>query len=56
MNPPKTITPRQAQTARLTKVLSSGHVSPSERPFGTRFKPVRGTGLPPSRIIIADRR
>jgi prevent-host-death family protein len=45
-----------AQTARLAKVLSSGHVSPSERPFDTRFTPVRGTGLPPSRMIIADRR
>ena len=45
-----------AQTARLAKVLSSGHVSPSERPFDTRFTPVRGTGVPPSRMIIADRR
>jgi len=56
MNPPKTIAPRQAQAARLAKVLSSGHVRPSERPFDTRFTPVRGTGLPPSRIIKADRR
>lgn len=44
------------EEARLAKVLSSGHVSPSERRFNTRFAPVRGTGTPPSRIIIESRR
>jgi prevent-host-death family protein len=45
-----------AEEARLAKVLSSGHVSPSERRFDTRFTPVRGTGKSPSRIIIESRR
>ena len=45
-----------AEEARLAKVLSSGHVSPSERRFDTRFTPVRGTGESPSRIIIESRR
>lgn len=44
------------QEARLAKVLSSGHVSPAERRFNTRFTPVRGKGAPPSRIIIESRR
>lgn len=44
------------EEARLARVLSSGHVSPSERQFDTRFAPVRGTGQPPSRIIIESRR
>ena len=42
--------------ARLAKVLSSGHVSPAERRFDTRFTPVRGKGTPPSRIIVETRR
>ena len=44
------------EEARLVKVLASGHVSPSERRFDTRFTPVRGKGTPPSRIIIESRR
>ena len=44
------------QEIRLAKVLSSGHMSPSERRFDTRFTPVRGRGTPPSRIIIENRR
>ena len=44
------------EEARLAKVLASGHVSPSERRFDTRFTPVRGKGTPPSRIIIESRR
>ena len=42
--------------ARLARVLSSGHVSPAERRFDTRFTPVRGKGTPPSRIIVETRR
>ena len=42
--------------ARLAKLLSSGHVSPAERPFDTRFTPVRGRGTPASRIIVESRR
>ena len=42
--------------ARLARVLSSGHVSPAERRFDTRFIPVRGKGTPPSRIIVETRR
>jgi len=42
--------------ARLAKLLSSGHVSPAERPFDTRFTPVRGRGTPASRIIVETRR
>ena len=45
----------QAET-RLARVLSSGHVSPAERRFDTRFPPVRGKGTPPSRIIVETRR
>lgn len=45
-----------AEETRLAKVLSSGHVSPSERRFNSRVIPVRGTGKPPSRIIIEGRR
>ena len=44
------------EEARLARVLSSGHVSASERRFDTRFTPVRGKGQPPSRIIIESRR
>jgi prevent-host-death family protein len=44
------------EEARLARVLSSGHVSASERRFGTRFTPVRGKGPSPSRIIIESRR
>jgi len=44
------------EEARLAKVLSSGHVSASERRFDTRFAPVRGRGTPPSRLIIESRR
>jgi len=44
------------EETRLEKVLSSGHVSPSERRFDTRFRPIRGRGTPPSRLIIESRR
>ena len=44
------------EDTRLAKVLSSGHVRPSERRFDTRFTPVRGKGTPPSQIIIETRR
>ncbi len=44
------------EAVRLARVLSSGHVSPAERRFDTRFVPVRGKGQPPSRIIIESRR
>ena len=44
------------EEARLARVLSSGHVTASERRFDTRFVPVRGKGQPPSRIIIETRR
>ena len=43
------------EEARLARVLSSGHVSASERRFDTRFAPVRGKGQSPSRIIIENR-
>ena len=44
------------EDVRLARVLSSGHVTASERRFGTRFTPVRGKGVPPSRIIVESRR
>jgi prevent-host-death family protein len=44
------------EAARLARVLSSGHVTASERRFDTRFRPVRGTGEPASRIIAETRR
>lgn len=50
-------TPETLQAeARFARVLSSGHVSPAERRFDTRFPPVRGKGTPPSRIIAETRR
>ena len=44
------------EEARLARVLSSGHVTASERRFDTHFTPVRGKGQPPSKVIIENRR
>ena len=44
------------QAARLTELLSGGHVSPAERPFQKRPRSVRGTGGRPSDIIVRSRR
>lgn len=44
------------QAARLTALLSGGHVSPAGRPFQKWPRSVRGTGARPSDIIVQSRR
>lgn len=44
------------RAARLTALLTGGHVSPAERPFPKRPRSVRGTGQRPSDIIAKSRR
>jgi prevent-host-death family protein len=48
--------PAPAERVRLARVLASGHVTPSERRFDTRARPVRGRGLAASRVIVDERR